>query len=470
MIRSKPSMTGFTGLKGSTSGRTAIPSNHSNSKPNSRSRTSRNSNVQTSYTSSPTKTGRTTTTETYYYKYSSNGTPMPLSSATTSSSESLSEEEYLSSANSVDDVFRSLSSDEAWRTMYSWELNELKVKSSRVDAIRKQKAAMKEKMDRLGRQEEAMARLESIGGWRAKVAAETTPDSLKNQAGTDHGQDKDWYKFIRKQLRGLSSRMEELSEEEKKAEGEVRRVRDALDRIKKLEDSWITNMDPPPIPSFNPSSPPNVSPSSRPLPSMHASAQKITREYYYFSATIGGRPQANTRRHTTDGPTFRTTPPANTPPRKPRSNTMDGIKTKPPTTGPPQARRETKATYEERWTKFEERYGASPSTDGSNPISPPPLRFKSIPWPLVLQPTLPTHITRRAVESFLFPPSRATSADLDERKVIIRNAIRRYHPDKFLTKYLSKVEENEKENVKLGIEVVTRSLNEILQAENARRS
>ncbi|KAG6845875.1 hypothetical protein H0H87_000681 [Tephrocybe sp. NHM501043] len=99
--------------------------------------------------------------------------------------------------------------------------------------------------------------------------------------------------------------------------------------------------------------------------------------------------------------------------------------------------------YEERWTKL----------ISSSDV----LTFSSIPWPMVSAPRKPEDITPRAVVSFLFSQ---VHSEKQARKERIRRAQLRWHPDRF-QRLLPRVKEEDKAQVREGVGVVARCLNDI---------
>ncbi|KAF8653309.1 hypothetical protein AX16_004009 [Volvariella volvacea WC 439] len=125
-----------------------------------------------------------------------------------------------------------------------------------------------------------------------------------------------------------------------------------------------------------------------------------------------------------------------------------------------EARRQdrARAEYECRWKAL-----ADIATDGDK-TGAPSLTFSDIPWPVFAafseKMTL-GEMTRDEVASFLL-----TSTDAErsrkERKDKLREAILRYHPDKFEGRYLEHVVRGDREKVRAGIGEVVRALNALL--------
>jgi hypothetical protein len=106
------------------------------------------------------------------------------------------------------------------------------------------------------------------------------------------------------------------------------------------------------------------------------------------------------------------------------------------------------------------------------------LRYADIPWP-IYNPTQnqkpnPHHLTKGSIQSFLsdlalfqctqtFQSEATEAVDLQkEEKKILREAIKNYHPDRFLSKILPRVREREQEKVRAGMENCSRVLTELI--------
>ncbi|KAJ3527301.1 hypothetical protein NMY22_g9840 [Coprinellus aureogranulatus] len=88
------------------------------------------------------------------------------------------------------------------------------------------------------------------------------------------------------------------------------------------------------------------------------------------------------------------------------------------------------------------------------------LRWSDIPWPMNKPPFIPEDITTAAIKSYLI--SQQPIDKSRSQKDLIKDCIKRWHPDKFETKILTRVVEEEREMVKEGAGSVMRSLNELL--------
>ncbi|KAH9944728.1 hypothetical protein B0H21DRAFT_450246 [Amylocystis lapponica] len=114
------------------------------------------------------------------------------------------------------------------------------------------------------------------------------------------------------------------------------------------------------------------------------------------------------------------------------------------------ADREAWSAYEARWT-----------TLMSSTESPKELTFRTIPWPMFSPPTTVEDITPARVVMFVLSPLHS---DGQSRKDRIRNALRKWHPDRF-GRLLAKVVEEDKVAVEDGVGLVVRCLNNVLERE-----
>jgi len=107
--------------------------------------------------------------------------------------------------------------------------------------------------------------------------------------------------------------------------------------------------------------------------------------------------------------------------------------------------------YEKRWT--------------SMATSSEPLKFKKIPWPLILPPRNTDDITRDAMVALLFSPLHSQN---QPRKDRIRSAQLRWHPDRF-RRHLGRVPEKDRAMVEEGVGIIARCLNELMEKEKKSR-
>ncbi|KAI9059144.1 hypothetical protein FKP32DRAFT_1596474 [Trametes sanguinea] len=112
-----------------------------------------------------------------------------------------------------------------------------------------------------------------------------------------------------------------------------------------------------------------------------------------------------------------------------------------------EAEREAQRVYEARWTELL-------STSES-------LGFRDIPWPMFSQPRKLDDLTAARVTRFVLSPLHPG----ETRREKVRNALRRWHPDRF-GRLLARVGEKEKESIEEGVGIVVRCLNDLLAREN----
>jgi hypothetical protein len=112
-------------------------------------------------------------------------------------------------------------------------------------------------------------------------------------------------------------------------------------------------------------------------------------------------------------------------------------------------------SQEEAWKVYERRWATVASEGGQ-------LKFKSIPWPTTVQPGSVQEITPDAITKFIFSSAHSEGMSRKER---VKNALRRWHPDRF-GRMLSRVDEKDKRAVERGVGIVARRLNELLAQEN----
>ncbi|KAE9389451.1 hypothetical protein BT96DRAFT_766625, partial [Gymnopus androsaceus JB14] len=90
----------------------------------------------------------------------------------------------------------------------------------------------------------------------------------------------------------------------------------------------------------------------------------------------------------------------------------------------------------------------------------PELRWDIFPWPMLSKPSSPEDITQHAISAYVFSPHYPEKEKPEKDR--IKEQIRRWHPDRFETKLLTKVIEADKERVKEGAGSVVRTLNNLL--------
>ncbi|KAI0737531.1 hypothetical protein C8Q80DRAFT_1115060 [Daedaleopsis nitida] len=89
------------------------------------------------------------------------------------------------------------------------------------------------------------------------------------------------------------------------------------------------------------------------------------------------------------------------------------------------------------------------------------LGFRDIPWPMFSQPRALRDITPTKVSLFVLSPLHPG----ETRREKIRNALKRWHPDRF-GRLSSRMEEADKEAVEEGVGIVVRCLNDLLERES----
>ena len=100
--------------------------------------------------------------------------------------------------------------------------------------------------------------------------------------------------------------------------------------------------------------------------------------------------------------------------------------------------------HERRWARF-------PSLDF--------LSWHSFPWPMLKQPNDPEQLTYIEIQAYVLSPHQPADKTPRER---IKDYLRKWHPDRFETKLLPKVREDDREKVKEGAGAVARHLNKLL--------
>jgi hypothetical protein len=109
--------------------------------------------------------------------------------------------------------------------------------------------------------------------------------------------------------------------------------------------------------------------------------------------------------------------------------------------------------YQKRWIELLQR----PSSD--TPITP--ITFISIPWPVFSKENM--ELSNRTISEFLLSPDH--SKDLS-RKQRIKEALRIWHPDRFVGRLMDNVVEEDRESVEEGVGSVVRILNAMAEEES----
>ncbi|KAH9915695.1 uncharacterized protein B0H18DRAFT_1040487 [Fomitopsis serialis] len=137
-----------------------------------------------------------------------------------------------------------------------------------------------------------------------------------------------------------------------------------------------------------------------------------------------------------------------------------------------QARQNTercRKSYERRKAEeadMERRRGESRWALIAGPSSPKkrtePLTFRSIPWPMFVQPETVEDITPARITLFVLSPSHSEGQSRKER---IKAALRRWHPDRF-GRWIARVDECDRRKVEEGAGIVVRCLNDLLERDD----
>ncbi|KAA1476798.1 hypothetical protein DENSPDRAFT_843880 [Dentipellis sp. KUC8613] len=106
----------------------------------------------------------------------------------------------------------------------------------------------------------------------------------------------------------------------------------------------------------------------------------------------------------------------------------------------------------EAWLAYEERWAALAQSEEL-------LTFRTIPWPLLGVPRAVDDITADAVARFVLSPVHSQGLAPKDR---IRNALRRWHPDRF-GRLMGRVATRDKAVVEAGVGAVARCLNELME-------
>jgi hypothetical protein len=116
----------------------------------------------------------------------------------------------------------------------------------------------------------------------------------------------------------------------------------------------------------------------------------------------------------------------------------------------------------EAWEAYEENWRRLNSQANNSSFV---LMFAAMPWPILNPPSEPDAITRKAISNFILSSYHSTSKTKKER---LREALLKWHPDRFESRFLQKVPEGtERDRVREGVGNVIRCLNELTAAEAA---
>lgn len=108
----------------------------------------------------------------------------------------------------------------------------------------------------------------------------------------------------------------------------------------------------------------------------------------------------------------------------------------------------------EIWNAYEKQWEAM--------VTATQLRFRSIPWPMLAPISSPDMLLPIHIAAFILNPQHSQGKSRKDR---LREALLRWHPDRFEAKWLKKVVEEERERVQEGVGCVVRALNDLLSAE-----
>ncbi|KAG8729366.1 hypothetical protein FRC11_008922, partial [Ceratobasidium sp. 423] len=106
------------------------------------------------------------------------------------------------------------------------------------------------------------------------------------------------------------------------------------------------------------------------------------------------------------------------------------------------------------WNAYELRWSALSASSPNQLIG-----FRDIPWPLLRVPSGPESITPQAVGAFILSPLHSQDKSRKER---LRNAMLRWHSDKFEGRWMARIEEDERPKVKEAVRGVFTSLVQIM--------
>ena len=117
--------------------------------------------------------------------------------------------------------------------------------------------------------------------------------------------------------------------------------------------------------------------------------------------------------------------------------------------------------YESRWMllTFATRSMATSSPELPNAMGHLTLSFHDIPWPLPHPARTRHDITSESIRRFLASDYHSTDKTHRDR---IKEALLRWHPDRFGTRVLEHVREGQRDEVRKGVDIVVRCLNELL--------
>ncbi|GLB39217.1 hypothetical protein LshimejAT787_0603790 [Lyophyllum shimeji] len=94
------------------------------------------------------------------------------------------------------------------------------------------------------------------------------------------------------------------------------------------------------------------------------------------------------------------------------------------------------------------------------------MRWGSVPWPMFKPPKSPEDITAAAVSAYMQSPYYPDKDKSKTYKDRLKDHIKKWHPDRFETKYLPRFVEEDRERVKEGAGSVARTLSDLLMRAN----
>ena len=110
----------------------------------------------------------------------------------------------------------------------------------------------------------------------------------------------------------------------------------------------------------------------------------------------------------------------------------------------------------EAWKTYENQWAAIAIGNDDSP-----LKFRSVPWPVTLPPRSAGEVTSEAVAKFILSHAHSEGVSRKDR---IKNALRRWHPDRF-GRILNRVDVKDRGAVESGVGMVVRCLNDLLARE-----
>ncbi|KAG8844853.1 hypothetical protein FRB96_002813 [Tulasnella sp. 330] len=358
----------------------------------------------------------------------------------------------------------------AFNIMHEWEIESLEKWQRRLEQVRANQATLRSRINDLIREEKDLwAKYDSLSGGNSS----TYHPSLRKR-GPAAGEYAEWVAFLEAEVASLREELSVTTEAEEKAEKGVRRATARLAEIRSLGGKWKTTSGSPP--ATPPRSRSGSSSSAAPAPTSRSTSPGEQRRPHppSRSNTTDSNASANSSRSQSQSRSSTATP------RPSRSSQSTSSSSLPPrssstasgsTRGRP-LQPSSQKTSLNPWLSYEDRWHQLLTSSSTSPTAPLVLHFSTIPWPMLNAPTCPTDIRTEAIKAFIFSPQavRLTTSEgvMKSRRSILRAAILRWHPDKFLGRYLELVEEGERANVKQGVEMVIRGLNEIMRMEAAK--